>query len=520
MPCTAQMGMKIEQIGKGMIRSFFIFVVFLSIYVFIGCLPLSGKTIEIPAPDSLRSVDQNLKNAEGLIKTSPLHARKWLKKAAELGHFEAALLYSEILTKGIGGPKEPKKAFYWVTQAYEGGAEGAAFKLALHFKTGLGTKKSSGKYLEHLTIAAGEGSVQAQFDLSVHYLKQKGKGDRRSKAFYWTEIAARSGKPAPLFNLAEVYRQGIGVPVDYHKAFLYYQKVAEFNDPQSFVSLGNAYKFGQGPEKDMEKAAYWYQKAFVVGKLNDPDILYELGNCHRKGSCLEKNNSKALVYYLQADKAGNKKAAAAVLALGKDKGFEGAENRQIAITFLSKALHDGRIDDYFFVARSYLEGWDKGTPDYGTGGSLLFLAQSKKDYNAKLYLVDKERRQSFIPPFLDWLNTKRDNLCRSGEIRQYAFQETNYLYLHLIRNGSARAAFEITELLNLPCLLKDSQKEKKRDLQNLIFFLIHQKLGGGSADKSISELKTTLSEEQFKEAEKEAQTIFNQVLPGTQPQSN
>lgn len=120
-------------------------------------------------------------------------AAKWLRQAAELGHFAAQFNVALLLESGENGVKrDPEGAVKWYLRSAEQGFMPAQLRLGEILDNGVGVAVSYEDAAKWYRKAAQQGNGWAQFLLGV--LLSKGEWEPRNKveACLWLKLAARN----------------------------------------------------------------------------------------------------------------------------------------------------------------------------------------------------------------------------------------------------------------------------------------------------------------------------------------
>lgn len=129
------------------------------------------------------------------VPQDPNEARKWLARAAQNGHAEAAMALGDMAARGFfAGKPDPAQALVWYRRAAEQGVAAAQNNLGIAMAAGKGTSRDLKGALHWLERAARQGNAEAQFNLG-HILDTGGpqvKADP-DRALLWYAIAAKAG---------------------------------------------------------------------------------------------------------------------------------------------------------------------------------------------------------------------------------------------------------------------------------------------------------------------------------------
>lgn len=289
---------------------------------------------------------------------------EWWQKAADQGHIEAnVFLHHFLLTAGLGGEENAKRAVEWFQKAVE--------------------QNSLYVYL-------------AYEDLGQCYMQGIGVEQNYSEAVKWLKRAVNQDDAGakPQYYLGSCYYFGDGVEQDYKEAVKWFQKAAEQGDAKAQAQLGRCYYEGVGIEEDHEEAAKWYRRAAEQGLAVTQSIL---GTLYSIGIGVECNFLNAVKWYRRAAEQGDAEAKSELekccndfIEMGIDEEF--AESYQ-------KATEQNDVEAQYYLGLCYENGrgteidieeakeWyskaaDQGNVDAQTGlfrcNTGIFMKQTKE----------------------------------------------------------------------------------------------------------------------------------------------
>lgn len=194
---------------------------------------------------------------------------------------------------------EDEFTFDSATNAAVKGNPQAEYFLARYYEKGIGMPKDFKKAAKYMREAAEQGVVFAQNDLGVLYTKGLGVKQDPVEAVKWFRKAAENGDPLGQFSLGKAYAEGSGVTTNITEALKWYQAAGAQNQPEAMLALGYIYQYGTGgvPVDDL-KACDWFNAAAAHGRvdgLNNEGFLYEHG---ARG--IPQDYSQAVKYYRAA----------------------------------------------------------------------------------------------------------------------------------------------------------------------------------------------------------------------------
>jgi TPR repeat protein len=215
------------------------------------------------------------------VPVSPVDARKWYMRAAELDYFPAVHICGLIFQSGYGGERNVRTAVAYFTRAGTTGPKGYA----------------PSQY------ALGE----IYYYGDDHILQDK------TRAGAWLLKAAKNGYPDALYAVGRMYELGEGgASIDPAKAVVYYKEAAVKGQPDAEEAIGLAFYTGNGVPKDLVSARQWFLKA---SEDANPDAMFNLAVMMVNGEGGPKSLVQAYCWFYIADKGGVEKAGAALQEL-------------------------------------------------------------------------------------------------------------------------------------------------------------------------------------------------------------
>ncbi len=156
-----------------------------------------------------------------------------LRVAAARHNPEAQVEVGSRYAKGIGVPKDLKKAAEWYMRAAAQGHAPAQYRLAAMHERGHGVKKDEGVAQTWYRRAAELGNVRAMHNLAVLYTRRTaGKADFTS-AKNWFHQAARHGLADSQFNLGILFENGLGTRKNITEAYKWFTLAAQQGDAEA-----------------------------------------------------------------------------------------------------------------------------------------------------------------------------------------------------------------------------------------------------------------------------------------------
>ena len=152
------------------------------------------------------------------------------RAAAGEGNTEAMFRVGEMLSAGLGVPKDQTASHEWYRKAAEKGHGEAQVYLFLHYTQGVVVAKDNAKAVEWLQKSATGGYVSAQRILGRAYQKGELMPKDGSKAVEWFRRAAMQGDLESQELVSLHYQFGIGVPKDEVEALAWLNITAAVDD--------------------------------------------------------------------------------------------------------------------------------------------------------------------------------------------------------------------------------------------------------------------------------------------------
>ena len=156
-----------------------------------------------------------------------------LRVAAARGNPAAQVEIGSRYAKGIGVPKDLKKAADWYMRAAAQGHAPAQYRLAAMHERGHGVKKDEGVALTWYRRAAELGNVRAMHNLAVLYTRRTSGGTDFTSAKNWFYQAARHGLADSQYNLGMLYESGLGTRKNIAEAYKWFTFAAQQGDEEA-----------------------------------------------------------------------------------------------------------------------------------------------------------------------------------------------------------------------------------------------------------------------------------------------
>ena len=228
---------------------------------------------------------------------------RMMERAANAGNSYAQASLGWIYREGYGGISQNyKAAFDWYLKAALQDYANAQASVGWLYREGMGVERDYAKSLDFYRKAALQGDVNAMG--SVGYALQNGFGTEIDfdEARRWYEKGAEKNDPYSLSALAWLYREGRGVERDYGRALDLYRRAAEKNDVTGMSSLGYMAQYGLGMPVNYQEALRWYEMASAQ---NDAYAFSSLGYMYREGVGVPRDYVRSLNYYRRGAELGD-----------------------------------------------------------------------------------------------------------------------------------------------------------------------------------------------------------------------
>ncbi len=229
-------------------------------------------------------------------------ALKLAEPRAEAGDSAAQTLVAEIYARGLGVPRDQKKAATWYQRAAEQGVPEAQFQYALMLIDGNFVPKDEKQAYALMQDAAESGNRLAQFNLAQMIVDREPGPSGVAKAVSYYEKAADAGLADAQYAMAQVYANGAGgKPVDMEKARAWLLQAARQNYDTAQLDLGTWLVDGTGGKADPAAGFAWLQRAAQGGNVAAQNRLAKL---YRAGVGTDADQIEAAAWYITAHRAG------------------------------------------------------------------------------------------------------------------------------------------------------------------------------------------------------------------------
>lgn len=221
---------------------------------------------------------------------------------AEKGDAAAQTLVAEILTRGLGVPRNTEAAAKWYAKAAEKGIPEAQFQYALMQIDGKYAKKDTANALALLQKSADAGNTLAQFNLAQLFVQHDRGPEGLTKALPYYDKAATTGLPDAQYALAQIYASGVaGKKKDMAEARRYLTLAARQGYDTAQLDLGTWLVEGRGGPRDTKSGFSWLKRAAEGGNVA---AMNRLAKLYMNGIGTDPNTIDAAAWYFLARRAG------------------------------------------------------------------------------------------------------------------------------------------------------------------------------------------------------------------------
>jgi len=283
---------------------------------------------------------------EDLLKLPVFQIRQALSpRAGEVDRGAADFVIGLKLLEGVGLPRQDvPMAIKQFGKAIEKGNTDSFFSLAQIYKRGIGVPKDDRKAFDFMKKAADAGHLDALYSLGIMLLDNfLGEGNFSEGIRYISQAASQNYGPA-LSTLGMFLRDGIDhfgkkIEPDYAKAFEFFKKAAELKSFNGMYNLAQFYKSGLAGEKNPAKAKKLFDT--ILASEDEDSYLYK-ALMYENGAGVDKDLNKAKEYYeiLVKYHAGN----IAVVGLERinEKLLRKTEKKREAEKYVEELLKKGK----------------------------------------------------------------------------------------------------------------------------------------------------------------------------------
>lgn len=272
--------------------------------LFIGKLYLDGLGLRCDTPTALRW----LKRAAGTPFNPTLHMPIFdpFRPGMNTAVGEAAMILGKAYRTGYKGiPRDPEEARKWYRRALDVGHVAAAQTLGDMARAGEGEKADPRAAAEYYRKGARLDLTSAQ----VAYAAMLDEGDGVARdpkaALGWYQRAATRMNPDALYALGRAYDLGRGLPADPQLALRFYKAGALNGSAAAKVSLGTYFYMGEQLPKNLPTARQWFEAGARAG---DTDGMTSLAAMLVRGEGGPRDPALASAWLTIARRLGDEKA--------------------------------------------------------------------------------------------------------------------------------------------------------------------------------------------------------------------
>lgn len=247
----------------------------------------------------------------------------WNKSSSE-GNFNAIYNLAVLLSKGLGGETDFKRAAALFEQAAETGLAVAQHNLALAYYTGNGVTQNFERAKKWWERAARQSYSESQFNLGALLWNGEGVNRNPEDAIKWFRQASTSGHLQAKTFLRSISKQ-VDVKIkepgleqipekssklsstiasankaqqlkEYNKAFKFWLIAANMGDAPAQLKVAQMYQQGVGVDKNGQLAYNFFKRSATNGQSQ---AQYQIGLYYLDGALVEENKTLAL-YWMQS----------------------------------------------------------------------------------------------------------------------------------------------------------------------------------------------------------------------------
>jgi TPR repeat protein len=221
---------------------------------------------------------------------------------AENGDPAAQTLLAEILSRGLGRPRDEKAAATWYERAAEQGVPEAQFQYALMLLDGRFVEKDEKEAYALMQAAAEAGNTLAQFNLAQLIVKREPGEQGLARAVSYYERAATSGLPDAQYAMSQIYANGVaGKKADDVEARRWLLLAARQGFDTAQLDLGLWLVNGRGGDRNRAEGFGWLLRAARGGNVASQN---EVAKLYMQGLGVEPDSIAAASWYMLARRAG------------------------------------------------------------------------------------------------------------------------------------------------------------------------------------------------------------------------
>lgn len=304
-------------------------------------------------------------------------ADKWLRRAAEQGHEEAAALLASIQQETASEKALTEETLpEWCLRAEEGDPE-AQYQVADYFQQNAvpGTEADVKRYLK---MAVDQGHPQACLVLGRQLLETN-----PEEAVRHLRNAADCGILEAMELLGQCYARGTGVKKDLDQAETWFCTMAQRGGGEAMLTLALRYRWGKDVPRSMGRALSWLKRAQLAGltdaaeryhaqeqaaqeetpeqellsraEAGDPDAQNRLGAQYAEGDGVPQDWEQAVEWFEKGAQQGNA-IAQYNLSTCFCNGTGVEKDLQRSVEWLYKSAEQGYVQAQYTLALRYYRG--------------------------------------------------------------------------------------------------------------------------------------------------------------------
>ena len=227
-------------------------------------------------------------------------------EAAEIGakrqSFRSMVQLADLLTRGIGVPKDPARAESILEEAHKPQYRSDQNNYAYDLQHGKGCQKNPELAAKYYKISSTNDNPSAMFNLALCYQEGSGVPYDPSQAAFWMKKAADGGVVRAFHLYGSYLHEGFGVKQSYPEAMHYFELARDQGHGASCRSLGQMIELGEGCRPNPEAALQLYQKAAELGDAKGCAFLAQM---YEKGNGTPKDQAAAIKWYTEGVRLGS-----------------------------------------------------------------------------------------------------------------------------------------------------------------------------------------------------------------------
>ncbi|MDN5926438.1 MAG: sel1 repeat family protein [Hyphomicrobiales bacterium] len=221
---------------------------------------------------------------------------------AEKGDAAAQTLAAEIYARGLGVPRDEKKAAELYGKAAAQGVAAAEFQYALYLMEGRVVPKDEKQAAELMQAAADAGNRLAAFNYAQMLLEKDDSAKGMEKAYDYYGKAAEAGLADAQYAMSQAFANGIGGKLrNDEEARRWLLLAAHQNYDTAELELGTWLVEGRGGPADLEGGFRWLKQAAEGGNVAAENRLAKL---YLNGIGTKADKVEAGAWYVLARRAG------------------------------------------------------------------------------------------------------------------------------------------------------------------------------------------------------------------------